>query len=182
MGRDSDSAIKTSLLEKILEYLLANGIHGLSLRPLGDAIGTNARMLIYHFGSKEQLIVETLRLAQREQLAALGSSPKPEPSRQAELTSLWHLFTSDDFLPFVKLLFEVEIEAISGNALYVSFARQMLGGWVSFVQSRLDCDATTANFIVNAFSGLLLDRLVTNDAQRVDASFEAFAALLDKGD
>ncbi len=179
MARDPDPTIKTALLERVLEYLLANGVSSFSLRPLADATGTNARMLIYHFGSKEQMIVEALRLAQAKQIAMLSSSPEPAKNTEAELMSLWQWFTSENFVPFVKLLFEVEMQAINGNALYTEFANQTLDGWVVFVQSRLPgCDATTANLIVNAFSGLLLDRLVTNDAERTDASFEAFAGLI----
>ncbi len=179
MVKNSDPTIKAALLERVLEYLLRNGIGTFSLRPLADATGTNARMLIYHFGSKEQLIIEALRLAQAKQIAMLSSSPKPAPNTKAELRSLWAWFTSERFVPFVKLLFEVEVEAMNGNTLYASFALQMLEGWVAFVRSRLpECDATTANLIVNAFSGLLLDRLVTNDVERTDASLEAFASLI----
>ena len=182
MSRDPDPTIKPALLEKILLYLLEHGLADLSLRPLAEAVGTTARMLIYHFGSKEQLIVEALELAQAKQIAALSDSPKPKSSTKAELIFLWRWFTSDEFLPFVKLLFEVEVQAMNGNTLYTDFANQVLNGWVGFVQSRLtDCDITTATLIVNTFSGLLLDHLVTNDAKRVDASFEAFASLIAKG-
>lgn len=179
MARDSDPTIKAALLERVLEYLLKNGLHNFSLRPLADATGTNARMLIYHFGSKEQLIIEALRLAQAKQIAVLSSNPEPATSTKAELMSLWGWFTSKSFVPFVKLLFEVEVEAINGNTLYASFALQMLDSWVAFVKSRFaDCDTTTANLIVNVFSGLLLDRLVTSDVERTNASLEAFANLI----
>ena len=179
MSRDPDPTIKPALLEKILVYLLSHGLADLSLRPLAEAVGTTARMLIYHFGSKERLIVEALALAQSKQLEALSSSPKPKSSTEAELTYLWQWFTSDEFLPFVKLLFEVEVQAMNGNALYTDFANRILDGWVAFVKSRLaDCDTITATLVVNTFSGLLLDRLVTNDVERVDASFKAFASLV----
>jgi AcrR family transcriptional regulator len=182
MGRDPDPTIKVALLEKILEYLLKNGIQDLSLRPLAKALGTNARMLIYHFGSKEQLIIEALGLAQHKQIAALTHSPKPRNSSKAELLFLWQWFSSENFLPFGKLLFEVEVQVINGNTHYASFATSILKGWVSFIQSRFTkCDITTANLIVNTLSGLLLDKLISNDSKRVNASFEAFAALITKG-
>ncbi len=182
MARDSDPTIKAEVLERVLEYLLKNGLHNFSLRPLADATGTNARMLIYHFGSKDQLIVAALNLAQGKQIAVLSSSPEPASDTKAELMSLWGRFTSESFVPFVKLLFAVEVEAINGNTLYASFALQMLEDWAAFVQSRLtDCDKATANLIVNAFSSLLLDRLVTKDFRRTDASFGAFVSLIREG-
>jgi AcrR family transcriptional regulator len=182
MGRDPDPTIKAALLGRILEYLLKNGIQDLSLRPVAKALGTNARMLIYHFGSKEQLIIEALGLAQQKQIEALTKSPKPKANSKAELLFLWQWFSSENFLPFGKLLFEVEVQVMNGNTLYTSFATQILKGWVSFIQSRFSkCDITTANLIVNTLSGLLLDKLISNDTKRINASFEAFATLITKG-
>ncbi len=182
MGRDPDPTIKVALLQKILHYLLKHGLQDLSLRPLAKALGTNARMLIYHFGSKEGLIIEALGLAQQRQIEALTKSPKPKANSEAELAYLWKWFSSDDFLAFGKLLFEVEVLAINGDKHYSAFARQIIEGWASFIQTRFnDCDASTASVIVNAFSGFLLDLLVTKDTKRVNASFKAFSALLIKG-
>ena len=51
---------RDELLEATAAYLLRNGVAGLSLRPLAAAIDTKARLLIYHFGSKEQLLPSTV--------------------------------------------------------------------------------------------------------------------------
>ena len=183
MSRDPDPTLKPALLEKVLVYLLEHGLANLSLRPLAQAIGSTARMLIYHFESKEQLIVEALGLMQAQQLEALSASPAPQANPRAELRYLWKWFSSPSFLPFVKLLFEIEAQAMNDNALYTDFSKQTLTGWVAFVQSRFtDYDETKATLVVNVFSGLLLDLLVTHDAERVTRSFEAFAALLKKGE
>ena len=181
MGRNPDSELKANLLQAVLQYLLEHSIQGLSLRPLAKAIGTNARMLIYHFGSKEQMIVQALELAQQLQLEALQKSPRPEANSKAELLYLWTWFSSDEFLAFGKLLFEVEVLSINGDPHYQAFATNILEGWVSFIESRFEaCDSTTANVIVNTFSGLLLDLLVTKDTERINASFHAFATLITK--
>jgi len=182
MGRDPDPTIKVALLEKILDYLLENGVQNLSLRPLAKALDTNARMLIYHFGSKEELIIEALELAQQRQVDALTNSPEPKTNSEAELAFLWAWFSSTEFLAFSKLLFEVEVLAINGNTHYSAFATQIFAGWVAFVQSRFEaCDAHTANLIVNACSGSLLDLLITGDTERVNTSFKVFSALLIEG-
>lgn len=182
MGRDPDPTIKVALLQKILQYLLEHGVQNLSLRPLAKVLGTNARMLIYHFGSKEQLIIEALELAQQYQIEGLTKRPKPKANSEAELAYLWQWFSSDDFLAFGKLLFEVEVLGMNGNKHYSAFARQIIEGWVSFIQTRFNnCNASTANIIVNTFSGFLLDLLITNDTKRVNASFKTFSALLVKG-
>lgn len=181
MGREADPTIKARLTERILEYLLEHGVQDLSLRPLAKAVGSNARMLIYHFGSKEQLIIEALELAQTFQLAALSKSPNPKPDPIAELSFLWQWFSSSEFLAFAKLLFELEILAIKGDPHYEAFAQQIIEGWIGFVQSRFTaCDRVTASIIVNAFSGFLLDLLISKNTERVNTAFKAFAVLISK--
>jgi AcrR family transcriptional regulator len=46
---------KRQLLDAAIACVAANGIGDLSLRRLAAALGTSHRMLIFHFGSKEQL-------------------------------------------------------------------------------------------------------------------------------
>jgi AcrR family transcriptional regulator len=46
---------RAELLEKVVDYLLKHGLVDLSLRPLAAALRTSPRMLLYFFGSKEQL-------------------------------------------------------------------------------------------------------------------------------
>ena len=48
---------KSEWMPKLAAHALENGITGLSLRPLARAAGTSDRMLIYHFGNKERLLV-----------------------------------------------------------------------------------------------------------------------------
>lgn len=62
------------LLDGAVDYAVANGISDLSLRPLAAALGTQAPVLLHHFGTKEQLIVERVR--------SCDSSLKPTDSQR----------------------------------------------------------------------------------------------------
>lgn len=66
------SSRKQELLEATIIYLLEHGLAELSLRPLAAAAGTSARLLIYHFGSKERLLVEVLETLQRRLRASFA--------------------------------------------------------------------------------------------------------------
>ena len=46
---------RNELRDNALNYFLEHGLAELSLRPLAENIGTSARLLIYHFESKEAL-------------------------------------------------------------------------------------------------------------------------------
>ena len=52
---------------RAIDYVAQNGIGELSLRTLAAALGTSHRMLIHHFGSKEQLWVEIVRTVEQRQ-------------------------------------------------------------------------------------------------------------------
>lgn len=51
---------RETLLPAMAAHVLQHGVVGLSLRPLAKAAGTSDRMLIYHFGNKQQLVSDLL--------------------------------------------------------------------------------------------------------------------------
>src|SRR5262249_7968128 len=72
MQAKRDPKRKAKLLSKVADYLLRTGISDLSLRPAAAALGTSARMLIYYFGSREQMLIEAMaeiRARERAQIA-----------------------------------------------------------------------------------------------------------------
>ena len=81
MARPADPGIRTRLREQAVSYVMTHGIGDLALRPLAKALKTNARMLIYHFGSRAGLMREILE-GLREQESArvvrwMNSASKP---------------------------------------------------------------------------------------------------------
>ncbi|MER3484107.1 MAG: TetR/AcrR family transcriptional regulator, partial [Meiothermus sp.] len=133
MGRTPNPDAKAELLEGIVEYLLRGGLQDLSLRPLAEALGTNARMLLYYFGSKENLVVEALTAAQARQQAVLQNQPPSSGDPTEGLRRFWGWFTSPELAPYARLLYEIEVLAINGHAEYQNFAREAVHGWVAFV-------------------------------------------------
>jgi AcrR family transcriptional regulator len=63
---------RAELIDAALDYVMAHGLVGLSLRPLAAQLGTSDRMLIYHFGSKERLVGEVLARAQQRLAEAVS--------------------------------------------------------------------------------------------------------------
>ena len=60
MARPSNPQIRARLREQAVDYVMSRGAADLTLRPLAKALKTNARMLMYHFGSREGLMREIL--------------------------------------------------------------------------------------------------------------------------
>ena len=49
------------LLDSVIAHFTAEGLADQSLRRIAEAIGSSHRMLLYHFGSKDGLLVEVVR-------------------------------------------------------------------------------------------------------------------------
>jgi AcrR family transcriptional regulator len=64
IGRMGDKLASRSrrdiLLDQVADHVYANGLVNLSLRDLANVTGTSNRTLLYYFGSKDELLVESL--------------------------------------------------------------------------------------------------------------------------
>ena len=72
---EEGSARRLELLDAAYAYALDYGLADMSLRPLAAATGTSPRVLLYLFGSKDELIAEILARARRDQLESGEPSP-----------------------------------------------------------------------------------------------------------
>src|SRR5579871_5379879 len=71
-GSGPGSAARAALLDAVIDHLATHGVGDLSLRPLAEGVGTSHRMLLYHFGSKEQLLVAVVDEVEARQRAVLA--------------------------------------------------------------------------------------------------------------
>ena len=71
MGRRPQPDIRERLLEACADHVLAHGVPD-RLGPLVTATGTSARMLLYHFGTRDALLRAVLGRARQRQLDAFG--------------------------------------------------------------------------------------------------------------
>jgi AcrR family transcriptional regulator len=96
------------LLSLVADHILASGVSSLTLRGLSRAVGSNNRMLIYYFGSKEQIIssglVEVYTRFPRLR-RALGGLEGADPL-EARLRRVWLDVAAEENVPFLRLFFE----------------------------------------------------------------------------
>jgi AcrR family transcriptional regulator len=170
---------KDELAEQIVAYALEHGLSDASLRPLASAVGTNARMLIYHFGSKDAMIVDILDRARRgqEELLRAALAEQPTLPLPEKLTRLWHALSSKRNEAFARLFFEAYGLGIQGRTEYgvalkasVAFLSDLMEqlfaeGGRSRADSRL-----LGSMAAAAFRGLLVDLLATGDRSRINST------------
>jgi AcrR family transcriptional regulator len=179
MTKRPNPKVKEDLLEQATAYILENGLQDLSLRPLAEVLSTSARMLIYHFGSKEQLIIEAVIHAQHKQQALLQKQMVSSKSTTKILQNFWTWLSSDEVAPYARLLYDLEVQVMNGNDSYRAFAKEVIHNWETFIQTSIkDCRPEQARLIVGVMNGLLMDRLVTGEKEKIDKAFSVFLKTL----
>jgi AcrR family transcriptional regulator len=168
------------LLAAAVDHALRDGIAHLSLRQLAAAIGTSHRMLIYHFGSREGLLVAVTRaVEEREREMLLGAGAKVADPRHE-----WNRLSSPDLWPQERLFFELYSHALRGRPGTEGFLEGVVESWVGPIADALveaGTDPSTARadarLGVAVVRGLLLDLLATGDRGEVDGAFDRYLQL-----
>jgi AcrR family transcriptional regulator len=184
VGRTTEPHKRAALAEAAADYVMSRGFTGLSLRPLARALGTSARMLVYHFGSREALIRETLSVIRRREDARIKAwwAAGRQRSVPSFIRAYWKRLSSKPSEPILRLLFEV----------YGAAIRQPRGPLSEWVRSPVDYwqgllaraplagnRAATATLILAATRGLQLDLLTSGDRRRTQRALELFLRLLE---
>lgn len=187
VARPPDLERRATTLAAATDYVLDHGLAELSLRPLAGALGTSTRMLLYDFGTKEELIMAVLSEARRRESALLAEHLETTRASAAELVRvIWGWLSAPEQAPFLRLFFEVYVQAMNHPEVYSARGRAMVTDWLDqfgsiFVLSRRDqADTTAATLVIAAVRGLTLDRLSTGDERRTDRALELFAQLLEQ--
>jgi AcrR family transcriptional regulator len=179
---------KARLLAAVIDELTEHGLGDGSLRALATAVGTSHRMLIYHFGSKEGLLIEVVREMERRQLAALADLEQELEADPALgpgdlIRRFWQRLSDPVLWPAERLFFELYGQALQGREGTTPFLDGIVESWLGPVTelavrqgSRPEVARADARFGLALIRGLLLDLLATGDRQGVDEVMDQFVA------
>jgi AcrR family transcriptional regulator len=181
MGRPFDLTRRGVVLARAADYVLVNGLAGLSLRPMAEALDTSPRMLLYDFESKEKLISSILaEIRVRE--ATLLSTHLSGASRNGDhlLSYVWVWISAPEQELFLRLFFQVYVDAISRPDAYDGAAKAMVSDWLDTVALLIGgpTPEVTATLFVAVVRGLLLDGLATGERARTNEAMEKFINLM----
>ncbi len=175
---------KVRLLEAAVDHILEHGLSDLSLRELAAAIGTSHRMLIYHFGSREGLIVAVIQTVEAAQRAAFADLETRDLTRADAMREMWRRFTDPALGPHERLFFEIYGQALQGRPGAVALLDGIIDSWVEPAAGYAiehgtapDIARAEARLSVAVIRGLLLDWLATGDRAAVDTAFERFVTM-----
>jgi AcrR family transcriptional regulator len=175
---------KEVLVESIVTYLLEHGLADLSLRPLAAATGTSARLLIYHFESKEGLLAEVLETMQtqlRRSFSRLLEQQSANRQPQLPLKLLWRWAIAQRNYPRLKLLYELQILAIQNPAAYAQYLQRNAAHWSELILVMLPAPARDPGFATlcsAVFDGLFLEYMSTGDRKRTTQAIDRFIRIV----
>lgn len=177
---------KEEIANAIVDYVFTYGVSDLSLRPLAEHLDTSPRMLLYHFGSKEQLLSEVLEAARGRQYEMLHAWAAEGITLPDIVRRYWEFAASDAARPYMRLFFEVYGLAVQGRLGTEGVLRHLTEQPVAVFQPPAEAaglDPATAQQLarlsIGVFRGLLFDLLATNDRPPLDAALERFLAFLE---
>src|SRR5271157_1287982 len=132
MARPPDPGIRERLRNQAVDYVLSHGVGDLALRPLAKALKTNARMLVYHFGSREGLMRQILTgLREREDTRIqtwfqTGKKPRTLPEF---LRWYWKRLSASRARPATRIIFELYALALRNPQEYPGVLEDPLAYW-----------------------------------------------------
>ena len=186
MARLANPQIRERLLDQAVDYVLSQGVGDLTLRPLAKALRTNARMLIYHFGSREGLMREILvRFRERgdARVKAWFRANKRRHTLPEFLRWLWQRVSAPRMRSAERLTLELYTLALRHPGDYPGVLEDPLAYWQKLTeQAGVDSKtgAIEAALFLAVTRGLLLDLCATEDRARVGRAMNMFAQLFEK--
>jgi AcrR family transcriptional regulator len=180
----SGKSAKDLLLDQVVDHFVAEGMGDLSLRKIAAAVGTSHRMLLYHFGSKNGLLLEVVRAVEartRTQFGEIGQGSGVETDQV--IREMWQFVADPGQGDFERLFFALYGRALQGDAQVRPLLGESITSWLEANDAPaaaqgipLDQSRIHARLGLAVVRGLLLDLLATGDRAGVDASLEVFAS------
>lgn len=187
----SESPERDRLLALVVDHCLEHGVADLSLRRVATATGSNNRMLLYYFGSKEQMI-EAALLSAIERFPRIAGALEPlartqEPFDQ-RLRRCWRQIAHAENLPFLRLFFEVFGLANQQPGRFSAYLDQVGHEWAGHVAAALRDHGVPRRHagilgreVLALWRGLQFDLLSTGERRAVDRAHDAaIAAIADR--
>jgi AcrR family transcriptional regulator len=173
------------LLDSVIEHFAQDGLGDQSLRRIADAVGSSHRMLLYHFGSKDGLLVAVAREVEARTRVRLATLATASGGATDELIRrVWAYVADPGLADLERLFFALYSRAIQGDPALGPLLEGDITGW-------LDTTATLAaasgigvpthvarihaRLAIAVVRGLLLDLLATGEQAEVGAALDAFA-------
>lgn len=138
-------------------------------------------MLLYHFGTRDELLRAILRQARRRQLDSFGNllRVRPDEAYTVTLARAWAVMTGPGGRPYIRMFSQLRENA--EQSLWPGFRRLATTDWLEPLENGLRSIGRprSATLVLAVIRGLMMDLDATGDTIRADGAFDEFLASLD---
>ena len=127
---------RQELLEAATDHVLAEGLIGLTLRPLAAALGTSDRMLLYHFDNRDALVSAVVARATERAIEAVDALPGA-PTVRAAVNRLWVAYSCAPLNSCLDVYVQAAATGLIGQEPYLSDARVSNERWAAALRDYL---------------------------------------------
>jgi AcrR family transcriptional regulator len=185
------STRREELTELAYRHVLAHGLADMSLRPLAKAIGSSPRVLLFLFGSKDDLVRTLLARARADELRAIDAFRHDDRSVDlcTAAAQVWEWLAGPEHRNLLTLWVEAYARSlVDPNGPWAGFARETVEDWLELLAScqvpgrrRSAAGAAERTLILAVLRGALLDLLATGDVKRTTRAVTAQLEAWDDG-
>jgi AcrR family transcriptional regulator len=168
MSRTVDPARRDDLLNGAVEYAIEHGLSDLTLRPLADALGVMPNTLVYHFGSKEELLSAILNGVRDRLRDVYLKAQAGDRTHQQAIADIWAWSSDEQHTEFFRSFFEAYGLALRQPQRFGEFLERVVADWLPIDH----LEQSTLELAV--LRGLLLDLLTTGERERVNGALARF--------
>lgn len=169
------SARRDELVERAYAYVTEHGLGAMSLRPLSAAIGTSPRVLLFLFGSKDEIVRALLSRARAEEIELIKEIHALDRGDLKEVgLQIWRWLSAEEHRGLLKLWIEgYSRSLVEPEGPWAGFAAATVQDWLRLLadaqpdtQRRTVLGQTQCTLVLAALRGALLDLLATDDLKR----------------
>lgn len=185
MARPTRSERKAELLAAILDYLMDKTLAELTFRSLAEGLGMSAYVLVYHFGSRDQLINEIV-VSIESRLDRMRNSDVRDIDRAAWrdfLLDSWQWTMAQRNRHLTRLEFEataqdiVAAEPRGTSQEHFRMLHHKTRDWLMVQGIPEEFADTDARLFTSTFYGLQFDFVVMNEPEAATKAFELMLAV-----
>lgn len=169
------------------DYLTKHGVAELSLRPLAKAVKSSPRVLLYYFGSKEELVVKVLARLRERQRTTYGRMKSERFATAGDACrAIWQHMSSRENARVFGMSLEIFVMALRQPERFADYLRASVEDWLGFLSAPLErkgypqAEARAhATVVVAGFRGFLMDFCASQDRRRLDRAVELWLHAID---
>jgi len=164
---------RSAILDRLADYMLAEGLVASSLRPLARAAQTSDRMLLYYFKDKAEIIAATLERISERLVQLLNAKTTSQPLPLDDLVAeLAEILLGDDLWPYMRLWLEIASLSARNDPFYRQVGERIGRGFLAWGAAQLDSatpearEAEAASLLVRIEGLVLLKSIGMEDVCR----------------